>query len=210
MDRVVDVQRALRGKGQAAHVRAQAEIAPAPLLEQPPAADEDGAVEDVGRGQVLALEVALVGLRGEWAHAVALETFGPVGMLVLDLDPPRAGMTASTFMRPLSCRGARGMDCSRARALRWHDHEGAHMALFRHASGLSSLVLALAWAAASPALPADEVSPGVQIVKGAAIADKIERAAPSPGGRGGVVAEDEGWRVHATARDAPGLAERHG
>ncbi|PYQ40820.1 MAG: hypothetical protein DMF77_17605, partial [Acidobacteria bacterium] len=82
------------------------------------------------------------------------------------------------------------------------------MRLCRHASGLSLLALALAWAAPSPAVPAEEVSPGVQIVKGAAIADKIERAAPSPGGRGGVIAEDEGWRVHATERDAPGLAER--
>src|SRR6185503_12860887 len=57
--------------------------------------------------------------------------------------------------------------------------------------------------------PADEASPGVQIVKGAAIAEKIDRAAPSPGGRGGVIAEDKDWRVHATERDAPGLAERH-
>jgi mannose-6-phosphate isomerase-like protein (cupin superfamily) len=50
---------------------------------------------------------------------------------------------------------------------------------------------------------------GVQIVKGAAIAEKIERAAPSPGGRGGVIAQDEGWRVHVAERDAPGLAEQH-
>lgn len=78
------------------------------------------------------------------------------------------------------------------------------MPLFRYASGLLPLALALAWAAPSPAAPADKVSPGVQIVKGAAIADKIDRAAPSPGGRGGVIAEDEGWRVHATKRDAPG------
>ena len=52
-------------------------------------------------------------------------------------------------------------------------------------------------------------SPGVQIVKGAAIADKIESSAPSPGGRGGVIAEDTDWRVHAAERDAPGLAEMH-
>ncbi len=83
------------------------------------------------------------------------------------------------------------------------------MRLRRYASGFLPLAaLAFAWAP-RPAAPADEVSPGVQIVKGAAIADKIERAAPSPGGRGGVIAQDEDWRVHATERDAPGLAERH-
>lgn len=54
-----------------------------------------------------------------------------------------------------------------------------------------------------------EVASGVQIVKGAAIADKIERAAPSPGGRGGVIAQDEGYRVHVSERDAPGQAELH-
>jgi mannose-6-phosphate isomerase-like protein (cupin superfamily) len=69
--------------------------------------------------------------------------------------------------------------------------------------------LAPAWATIPVNTSADEVSPGVQIVKGGAIAEKIDRAAPSPGGRGGVIAEDEGWRVHATERDAPGLAERH-
>src|SRR5262245_57011669 len=59
------------------------------------------------------------------------------------------------------------------------------------------------------AAPAAEPTAGVQIVKGAAIADKIERAAPSPGGRGGVIAQDEDWRVHAAERDAPGQAELH-
>jgi mannose-6-phosphate isomerase-like protein (cupin superfamily) len=84
------------------------------------------------------------------------------------------------------------------------------MRLCPHASGFLPLaVLVLAWAAPPPAAPGDEVPPGVQVVKGAAIADKIERAAPSPGGRGGVIAEDEDWRVHATERDAPGLAEMH-
>jgi mannose-6-phosphate isomerase-like protein (cupin superfamily) len=84
------------------------------------------------------------------------------------------------------------------------------MPLCRHASGLLPLAaLALAWAPPPPAATADEGPPGVQIVKGAAIADKIERAAPSPGGRGGVIAQDEDWRVHATERDAPGLAEMH-
>ena len=58
------------------------------------------------------------------------------------------------------------------------------------------------------AAPGD-VSPGVQIVKGTAIADKIERAAPSPGGRGGVIAQDEGYRVHVSERDAAGQAELH-
>jgi mannose-6-phosphate isomerase-like protein (cupin superfamily) len=79
----------------------------------------------------------------------------------------------------------------------------------RHASGLLPLAaVVLAWTP-STAVPADALPPGVQIVKGAAIAEKIESAAPSPGGRGGIVAQDEGWRVHATERDAPGLAERH-
>lgn len=79
-----------------------------------------------------------------------------------------------------------------------------------HASRLLPLaVLALAWAAPPPATPGEEAPAGVQIVKGATIDDKIGRAAPSPGGRGGVIATDEGWRVHATERDAPGLAERH-
>jgi mannose-6-phosphate isomerase-like protein (cupin superfamily) len=80
----------------------------------------------------------------------------------------------------------------------------------RHALGLSPFVVAtLAWAAPVPVALGGEASQGVQIVKGAAIADKIERSAPSPGGRGGVIAEDEGWRVHAAERDAPGLAELH-
>jgi mannose-6-phosphate isomerase-like protein (cupin superfamily) len=70
-------------------------------------------------------------------------------------------------------------------------------------------VLALAWAARASNARGDEASSGVQIVKGAAIADKIDRAAPSPGGRGGVIAQDEGWRVHAAERDAPGAAEMH-
>jgi mannose-6-phosphate isomerase-like protein (cupin superfamily) len=83
------------------------------------------------------------------------------------------------------------------------------MPLCQLAGLLPLAVLALAWAAPPPASPGDEVSRGVQIVKGAAIAAKIERAAPSPGGRGGVIAQDEDWRVHATERDAPGLAEMH-
>ena len=68
---------------------------------------------------------------------------------------------------------------------------------------------ALASVASSPIARGDGPSPGVQIVKGAAIAETIERAAPSPGGRGGVIAHDEGWRVHATERDGPGRAEMH-
>ena len=83
------------------------------------------------------------------------------------------------------------------------------MRLSRHASGVLSFALFVLVAASSTGAPADEISPGVQIVKGAAIAEKIDRAAPSPGGRGGVIAEDKDWRVHATERDAPGLAERH-
>jgi mannose-6-phosphate isomerase-like protein (cupin superfamily) len=83
------------------------------------------------------------------------------------------------------------------------------MRFCRHASGLLSFAIALAWAAPPPSASGDEAAPGVQIVRGAAIAEKIDRAAPSPGGRGGVIAQDEDWRVHATERDAPGLAERH-
>jgi hypothetical protein len=84
------------------------------------------------------------------------------------------------------------------------------MHLCPHASAVLPLaILALAWVAPSPAARGEEVFAGVQIVRGAAIADKIERAAPSPGGRGGVIAQDEGWRVHAAERDAPGLAEMH-
>ena len=84
------------------------------------------------------------------------------------------------------------------------------MRLCRYPSPLLSLAaIGLAWAALAVDTSAEELFPGVQIVKGAAVAEKIDRAAPSPGGRGGVIAEDEGWRVHATERDAPGLAERH-
>jgi mannose-6-phosphate isomerase-like protein (cupin superfamily) len=79
-----------------------------------------------------------------------------------------------------------------------------------HTSALPPL-FALALAAAVPraARPADEVPAAVQIVRAAAIAEKIEGSAPSPGGRGGVIARDDGWRVHAAERDAPGQAERH-
>ena len=84
------------------------------------------------------------------------------------------------------------------------------MAFFRSASSLRPLVTALVVWTARPAVAVADQSPsGVQVIRGAAIADKIEHAAPSPGGRGGVIAEDEGWRVHATERDAPGLAEMH-
>lgn len=84
------------------------------------------------------------------------------------------------------------------------------MRLGRPASFVPSLaLLALATGAPSPAASADSVPPGVQIVRSAAIAEKIDRAAPSPGGRGGVIAQEDGWRVHATERDAPGLAEQH-
>jgi mannose-6-phosphate isomerase-like protein (cupin superfamily) len=71
--------------------------------------------------------------------------------------------------------------------------------------GILSLSAALAWAGP----PEVGVAAGVQIVRGAAISEKIESAAPSPGGRGGVIAQDEGWRVHVAERDAPGLAEQH-
>ncbi|HET7746724.1 MAG TPA: hypothetical protein VFM29_05460 [Vicinamibacteria bacterium] len=76
------------------------------------------------------------------------------------------------------------------------------------ASLTGSLALAvLGWGA--PSASADELPAGVQVVKGAAIAELIDRSAPSPGGRGGVIARDEGWRVHAAERDAPGQAELH-
>ena len=74
----------------------------------------------------------------------------------------------------------------------------------RSASGL--LVLALAWPAPAALAPGAE---GVQVVKAASIAEKIDRAAPSPGGRGGVIAQEDGWRVHVAERDGPGLAELH-
>ena len=84
------------------------------------------------------------------------------------------------------------------------------MSLPRPASILPSLALfALATGAPPPATSAESLPAGVQIVRAAAIADKIERAAPSPGGRGGVIAQEDGWRVHATERDAAGLAEQH-
>ena len=59
------------------------------------------------------------------------------------------------------------------------------------------------------AAPPNEPPAGVQIVKGAAITERIERAAPSPGGRGGVIAQDAGYRVHVAERDVPGQAEMH-
>jgi mannose-6-phosphate isomerase-like protein (cupin superfamily) len=70
-----------------------------------------------------------------------------------------------------------------------------------HLSGYAVLVLSLAAGA--------EPTPGVQIVRGGAMAAKIEGTAPSPGGRGGVIAQDDGWRVHVAERDAAGLAEMH-
>ena len=73
-----------------------------------------------------------------------------------------------------------------------------------HLCPLAATLLTLAAVAS-----AGEPTPGVQIVKAAAISEKIERAAPSPGGRGGVFAEDEGYRVHVAERDMPGQAEQH-
>jgi mannose-6-phosphate isomerase-like protein (cupin superfamily) len=70
---------------------------------------------------------------------------------------------------------------------------------------LAAIVVPLA----AVTLEGAEPPPGVQIVKGSAIAEKIERSAPSPGGRGGIFAQDEGWRVHVAERDQPGLAELH-
>lgn len=84
------------------------------------------------------------------------------------------------------------------------------MRLCGYALGLLPFsAVALAGAASPTVASGGEASSGVQVVKAAAIAEKIERAAPSPGGRGGVFAEDEGWRVHVADRDQPGLAELH-
>ena len=84
------------------------------------------------------------------------------------------------------------------------------MRLARNPFGLFPLAaLALAWAALSPSVFAADAPSGVQIVKGAAISDKIERSQPSPGGRGGVFAEDADYRVHVAERDRPGQAELH-
>jgi mannose-6-phosphate isomerase-like protein (cupin superfamily) len=69
-----------------------------------------------------------------------------------------------------------------------------------HALGFLALV-SVALAGEPPA--------GVKVVKGTAIADKIDHAPPSPGGRGGVFAEGEGYRVYVAERDGPGLAEVH-
>lgn len=69
--------------------------------------------------------------------------------------------------------------------------------------------LALGLLPLAAAAQAVEPPSGVQIVKAAAIADKIEHAAPSPSGRGGVFAEDAGYRVHVAERDGPGQAELH-
>lgn len=70
-------------------------------------------------------------------------------------------------------------------------------------------LVALAGTSAPAAAPSGELPAGVQVVRGAAIAEKIDRSAPSPGGKGGVIARDDGWRVHAAERDAPGQAEMH-
>ena len=67
---------------------------------------------------------------------------------------------------------------------------------------LAVLLLPLAAAATEP--PA-----GVKVVKNAAVEDLIARTPSSPAGRGGVVAEDAGYRVHLAERDQPGLAELH-
>jgi mannose-6-phosphate isomerase-like protein (cupin superfamily) len=86
--------------------------------------------------------------------------------------------------------------------------EGVHMRWRCHVSGLLFLA---ATALVGPARPASagEPSSGVQIVKQATIAGKIEHDPPSPGGRGGVFAEDTDWRLHVAERDAPGQAEMH-
>jgi mannose-6-phosphate isomerase-like protein (cupin superfamily) len=77
------------------------------------------------------------------------------------------------------------------------------------ASGL--LFLASTFAASQPTkAPAGaEAAPGVTIVKGTAISAKIEGMGPSIGGRGGIFAQGENWRVHVAERDRPGLAELH-
>jgi mannose-6-phosphate isomerase-like protein (cupin superfamily) len=76
----------------------------------------------------------------------------------------------------------------------------------RRPGPLSAAALTLACAAS--ATSAGDAA-GVQVVRGAAISEKIERSAPSPGGRGGVFAEGGGWRVHVAERDVTGQAEWH-
>jgi mannose-6-phosphate isomerase-like protein (cupin superfamily) len=72
------------------------------------------------------------------------------------------------------------------------------------------LLAAVAVAAEPPQAAAQaEASPGVVIVKAAAITGRIEATPPSSAGRGGVFAEDAGWRVHVAERDRTGLAELH-
>jgi mannose-6-phosphate isomerase-like protein (cupin superfamily) len=68
--------------------------------------------------------------------------------------------------------------------------------------GLAVLLLPLAAPAAEP--PA-----GVKVVRNAAVEELIASTPSSPAGRGGVVAEDSGYRVHLAERDQPGLAELH-
>ena len=83
-------------------------------------AHEDRAVEDVGRGQVLALQVALVGLRGERAHAVALQALRPIRVLVLDLEDRGYGVRAGLLEL-----GHRGVEVRAAKAGRrgLHRHD---------------------------------------------------------------------------------------
>jgi mannose-6-phosphate isomerase-like protein (cupin superfamily) len=83
------------------------------------------------------------------------------------------------------------------------------MHVYQAVPGLLPLAVLAVLAVAAAGSGSDDLPPGVQVVRGAAIADKIDRAAPSPGGRGGVIAEDEGWRLHASERDAAGMAEMH-
>jgi mannose-6-phosphate isomerase-like protein (cupin superfamily) len=74
---------------------------------------------------------------------------------------------------------------------------------------MSVLVAVLVTCAAAVALAQDGVPEGVQVVRKAAMDEKIAGTPPSPGGRGGVIARDEGWRVHIAERESPGLAEQH-
>lgn len=57
--------------------------------------------------------------------------------------------------------------------------------------------------------PTEGVADGVRIVRAQAMDEKIAGTPPSPGGRGGVIVQDEGYRVHVAERESAGLAERH-
>jgi mannose-6-phosphate isomerase-like protein (cupin superfamily) len=74
---------------------------------------------------------------------------------------------------------------------------------------MSVLVAVMVACAATAVLAKDALPDGVQVVRRAAMDERIAGTPPSPGGRGGVMAKDESWRVHIAEREAPGMAEQH-